>query len=240
MNSQTCNYLPTLYALHGFLGSTSDWDFFKAEHFGVNTLIPVDLFTSCHGSSLTTWAMQFINHFDPSLLMGYSLGARAALHALLLQPTRWKAAILISCHPGLRSEQERLKRIEHDQVWAEKFLSKPWNDLLEEWNHQKVLVTSRPINRHEMAYDRNTLAYVLRAWSLGLGQDLREEIARLPFPILWIYGEKDEPYNSLAHSLSFAHPLSSLECIAQSGHRVPWDQPKLFQEKVHHWLKTVL
>lgn len=55
------------------------------------------------------------------ILVGYSMGGRLALHALL-EGGLWDAAILISPHPGLESEEERAARRAGDAEWGSRAL----------------------------------------------------------------------------------------------------------------------
>src|SRR5262245_2595776 len=100
-----------LYALHGFLGSHEDWSFLSPSH---QHLIPIDLILSPFmpvEQDLNHVSHMFNAHISQShpqnILLGYSLGARIAMHALIQAPHLWRAAILVSGHPGLDSEKER-------------------------------------------------------------------------------------------------------------------------------------
>jgi 2-succinyl-6-hydroxy-2,4-cyclohexadiene-1-carboxylate synthase len=244
MNNQAPHH-SRLYALHGFLGCKSDWNSFQPASFGVEQMIAMDLFQECSSDSLENWTLGFLSQWKTSvkeqnILMGYSLGGRLALHALTQKPSLWNAAIIISAHPGLIDELGKTQRLQQDKEWAEKFLTEPWGPLLQTWNQQRILMTSQPLQRKQTDHDRIKLAYVLQNLSLGLQQNLRPAIASLPFPILWITGEKDETYTALARSLSFSHPKSLLQIISGSGHRVPWDQPYLFSNQIRQWLSSIL
>ncbi len=243
MNIQAPNNLK-LYALHGFLGCKSDWNSFDPASFNVDQIIAVDPFQQRSVDSLKAWAASFTSKIDEpkthqNILMGYSLGGRLALHALVQQPSLWKAAVIISAHPGLTDEEEKKHRLEQDKQWARRFLAEPWGPLLQTWNQQGTLLTSQPLQRKQADYDRITLAYALQCLSLGVQEDLRPAIAALPFPILWLTGEKDEKYTALAKDLVYSHPHSSFQVVPGSGHRVPWDQPHLFQTRVRDWLAKI-
>lgn len=229
--------LKTVYALSGFLGAISDWDLFSARGFGVNSLISL---SPTPDLSLENWGKSCIPSSNTqNILMGYSLGGRLALHALLARPDFWHAAIFISTHSGLSDPKAREERICQDQIWADRFLSEPWENLLKDWNRQPVLAMSNPIERLESHYCRLNLAQTLKTWSLGLQQDLKIPLSQIRVPILWVVGEKDTTYTKLSQTLTFAHPLSLTCSIVQSGHRVPWDAPKTFQKCVHDWIQKL-
>lgn len=230
----------TIWAIPGFLGLPSDWNFLPW-----NEIIGVDLY-AFSWDSLSGWAQQFNQWVDqqkkkPAILMGYSLGGRLALHALLDRPDQWQAAIIISAHSGLSDSKEREKRLQNDKKWAERFETEEWTSLMQAWNTQEVFAQDRVhFDRQEAHYQRSLLTKTLICGSLSYQGDLRQQIATLPLPILWITGRYDQHYGHIAQRLSFAHPHSQSVQIAQSGHRVPWNQPHLFSQLVEDFLKSLI
>jgi len=174
------------------------------------------------------------------VLLGYSLGGRLALHALLDQPNLWDAAIIISANPGLENEEDRRLRCLHDAEWAGRFLSKePWNTLMHDWNSQNVFSTSSSFDRSEADFSRKMLADVLTGWSLGKQDDLKSSIQRITTPILWIAGEDDQKFSTIARSLTLFHPCSRVWIASNTGHRVPWQKAKIFQQHMEIFLENV-
>lgn len=224
-----------LYALHGFLGKPKDWQFLS------NPCIAVDLFDYSN-FSFQSWANSFnasvrLQNLGAKVLMGYSLGGRLALHALIQDPTLWDAAIIISAHSGLKDQNERVRRVAQDEAWAQRFEKEPWDHLMQDWNAQKVFQNDQvKIPRHEAEFSRKTLAQALRSWSLGIQQDLQFHIEQFPVPILWIAGELDSFYAERASLLKLSHASSQVWIANQTGHRVPWEQPIFFQAKVNEFL----
>jgi 2-succinyl-6-hydroxy-2,4-cyclohexadiene-1-carboxylate synthase len=228
----------TIWAIPGFLGLPTDWNFLQWKH-----LIGVDLY-AFSWSSLSEWAMQLNEWVDsskkkPSVLMGYSLGGRLALHALLDRPEQWQAAIIISAHPGLANDHERKKRRENDQKWAERFEREEWTSLMQAWNGQEVFAQDHVhFCRQEQDYQRSQLTQILIQGSVAQQEDLRKQIAISSVPLLWITGSNDRRYCQIAQDLTFAHP-SRWQQIAQAGHRVPWEQPQMFFQIVKNFLEKI-
>lgn len=224
------------WALSGFLGLPADWNDLQLKN-----LIAVDWqrFTL---NSLPEWGKAFNQWIiqqgqAPHILMGYSLGGRLALHALIDQPQLWQAAIIVSAHAGLIDSQERLMRLQRDQGWAKRFENENWTSLMEAWNTQEVFATdSFLFNRQELDYQRVKLSQALVGGSLGNQLDLRPQIAAFSIPILWITGSQDYRYCQIAQSLTFSHPYSYWKQIENAGHRVPWSQPRVFSETVATFL----
>ena len=117
-----------IYALHGFLGKPSDWDFLDLQ----NIHAP-NLHQAPQAKDFWNWAEDFNREVaaqdDAPILLAYSMGGRLALHALLQGPKLWKAAIIVSAHTGLQSEQERTARLQSDAKLAEDFLHQPWAEV---------------------------------------------------------------------------------------------------------------
>lgn len=229
----------TIWAIPGFLGLSSDWDFLDWKN-----LIGVNLHPFAW-DSLFEWGIQFNawvekQEKNPAILMGYSLGGRLALHALLDRPQQWQAAIIISAHIGIENVQEKEKRWQRDQKWTQRFEREDWVSLMQAWNAQEVFKQDDfHFNRQEKQYQRAQLMQCLMQGSLGQQANLREQIASLSVPLLWITGGQDHSYCQLAQTLSFAHPQSRWKKIEQAGHRVPWAQSKAFSQCVQAFLEEV-
>lgn len=227
-----------IWALHGFLGDPSDWDFFSSIK--VHPL-RIDQFD---GHDFWEWASLF-NAFIRSkqrkenFLLGYSLGGRLALHALLDDPSLWKGAIIVSSHTGLSSVEEKKERYLRDEKWAERFLKEEWHCLMEDWNQQMTLKHDQAKNRNLENYSRENLAQLLKRYSLGNQENLKERIEDLNLPFLWVVGERDEMFKSIGQSLRFLHPKSCLHTIKGAYHRAPWMDTEYFQELVENFQKLV-
>lgn len=218
-----------IWAVSGFLGLPSDWDFLQFPQ-----VAAVDPY-AFSWKSLPDWGARFNQWVSrqgtaPSLLIGYSLGGRLALHALLNNPKQWKGAVIISAHPGLSDPLEKAKRLKQDRKWADRFEKEEWASLMQAWNRQEVFSHDPPpFEREERDYKRDQLVRTLLQGSLGTQADLRHQISQLEIPLLWITGSNDQRFSALAQSLSFKHPLSRSAKVEGAGHRVPWAQPADFK-----------
>lgn len=235
-----------LSALHGFLGTAQDWDFLEGRLNNVS-LEKEDLFSKKQNSyGETLWEFgdafsrkaAFSNSKTP-VLMGYSLGGRLALHALLKKPDYWKAAIIISAHTGLKDEKLKALRKESDASFNELLQNQPWDIFMTKWNSQEVFKNTPILNREESHYDKELLGKGFLEWSISRQEDLKSRIESLNIPIFWITGEKDAKFSELAKSLDFKHPDSTLWIAEQSGHRVPWQIQPEFISKINQFLDVI-
>lgn len=227
-----------IIALPGFLGLSSDWSLFQNQGIvGFN----LDSFEWNH---LWDWAKKFNEIIkakgnEKKILMGYSLGGRLALHALIENPALWEAAIIISAHPGLISDQEKQERIKNDRRWGDRFLNEDWEEIMTDWNAQSVFVNDRfDFMRCEADYERIKLQQLLEKASLGYQDDLRKQVELLSIPILWVTGELDRKYTAISEGVLFSNEKSKKEIIVNAGHRVPWEQPETFKVVVNSFLNS--
>ncbi len=174
----------------------------------------------------------------PRVLLGYSLGARLALHALTQQPQLWDAAILISAHPGLRTDEERAARLRQDHVWSVRFLRDPWPDVMAAWNAQPVLAGETvPANDHRLTETwRRAIAHACDVWSLARQADLRPRLPSVQCPVLWITGARDKKFAALAADACTLLPHASHVIMPESGHRAHLDQPAAVAAEISGFL----
>lgn len=232
--------MPRLICLHGFLGRGADWDFLRATF---PELEAPDLEPAL---SLEDWATEFCERTarvaDRPVLMGYSMGARLAMRALVLRPELFSGAVLVSGNPGLRGAEERSKRLGDDELWARRFETEAWESVIEAWNAQPVLKRYRvsfgsadaSFFRGEGA--RANAVRAMRTWSLGRQRDLLPELARVSLPVLWVAGERDSKYVAIAREAVSQLKSADLWIAPGAGHRVPWDAPDSFSEKLNSWI----
>jgi 2-succinyl-6-hydroxy-2,4-cyclohexadiene-1-carboxylate synthase len=226
-----------IHAIHGFLGLPSDWNFLISNIAG-HSVKAIDPFRICSpDKGLTEWGKRFheSHTHKPSILLGYSLGARLAMHALIQNPAAYQAAILISGHFGIQDETAKKERNINDKVWAHRFLIEDWEPLLHSWNKQPVFQGSLPQQRSEKLFCRKKLASALTGWSLSRQHDLKDALENLDIPILWIAGEADSAHATRVKTLKFKHRLSKTWIAPNAGHRVPWDIPNLFIQQVEQF-----
>jgi len=232
---------PFIYAIHGFLGKSTDWQgIFFQNHERINCL---DLSSNDAAGSLLEWAERFNREVSLSrgekILVGYSLGGRLALHALLLNPELWRAAVIISAHTGLKSMEERRKRLLQDEEWAVRFEEESWETLMESWNRQDLFAFDVKPERDEKTFSRKNLAHMLRKWSLGLQEDLADSLHHLNIPILWLRGEHDNIPSDQQNHLRLIHPQSRSVRIPHGGHRVHLQQPARVAAEIAKFISSV-
>ena len=140
-------------ALHGFLGLPSDWDFLRRA-----------------GLDVATPDLREIPQ-EGDTLLGYSLGGRLALHALL-GGARYRNAVIVSA--GLGVEEDREARLGQDEHWAERFEHGEWYAVMRDWNAQPIF-GGHAMPRHEDDFDLLRHPRALRSASRLSGDVLGPE-----------------------------------------------------------------
>lgn len=232
-----------IWALHGAVGSASDWRGFArdvGDDYGGLRRLDLWRFLDCCPMPLAkigdTLAGEIVRVDPEPVLLGYSMGGRLALHALLARPDLWKAAIVVSAHTGLTAEGERAARREQDAEWSTLALKGAWQDFLGQWNAQGVLDGVEMPERGALKSRRASIARSFVDWSLGEQEDLAPRLGEITCPVFWVTGARDEKFTAIAHSAVTRLPRGEHVTVEDSGHRVPWEQAGEFSAACQRFL----
>ena len=232
--------LPPMVLLHGFLGSSDDWKDLVRELDNDFYLVVIDL--PGHGKSPALPKQDFFRFagaleqtvtglgLEQFVLMGYSLGGRLAMAYAKEFSCRLKALLLEGSHPGLPEKSEKEMRLAADQRWADRFKNEAVASVLKDWYQQAVFADLTDIQRHKLIEVRSSqtgasLADVMMAFSLGRQPDFRCSLRDTGCPVHYFYGERDSKFAGLGRSLKEQGCLTSLQCIAGSGHNIHREKP---------------
>jgi 2-succinyl-6-hydroxy-2,4-cyclohexadiene-1-carboxylate synthase len=240
-----------VWCLHGAVGSAGDWRAFASllAKRGIGSRA-VDLwrFLDCAAMPLTAFGAALnaeaggeVTRGGARILLGYSMGGRLALHALLSEPHPWSAAVIVSAHPGLEDPGEREARRASDAAWAAAALTGNWSDFLASWNAQPVLggtaVRDDRADR-QLAQRRREIARSYVDWSLGAQQPLWDKLPGIRIPVLWIAGENDARYLDLARRATSLLPMARLAVAPAAGHRAPWEADAWMADEIAGFLRN--
>lgn len=248
----------TLWCLHGAVGLAGDWQGLSVPGWSVKR---VDLwrFLDCCPMTMGEFGRALNREAEGDgresgkakrVLVGYSMGARLGLHALL-EGGPWDAAVLIGAHPGLEGEEERAARRAGDAEWGSMALSGEWGEFLERWEGQEIFKRT-PNNEHRtpnsewkmlerggLVSRRREVARSFMDWSLGAQESLWGRLREIACPVLWCAGEADDKFRTLGQRAVECLPQGELWIAPGARHRVPWEAPEAFQEKLGEFLERV-
>jgi 2-succinyl-6-hydroxy-2,4-cyclohexadiene-1-carboxylate synthase len=244
---------PPLTLLHGFTQTGRLWGTFGDRLADDFTLIAIDL--PGHGGSdqvradlsgtaaLVAQAVQETVGSEPTSLLGYSLGARVALHVALGTDLELNAAVLIGATGGMDDPEARATRRAADEAMAAALEESGDVDaFIERW------VRSPMFSRLGPAADlterrRNSapgLASSLRLAGTGTQEPLWDRLPSLDVPVLALAGTDDTRFALHAQRMVGLLPAGLVTLVPGGGHAVHLSQPEVTRRVVHHWLSAVL
>lgn len=146
----------------------------------------------------------------PSVILGYSMGARAALQHAVTHPEAWDALILISPNPGIEASAERATRRTTDAKLAERIELEGVSAFIDFWQQTPMIRSQQNIRadwRSAMQAARTEhtaegLADSLRQFGQGNCPNLWRELEKLTMPTLLITGSGDVKYTDIAKRMT--------------------------------------
>ncbi len=189
------------------------------------------------GKRLNADAEGEVSRGQKRILVGYSMGGRLALHALL-ERGPWDAAVIISANPGLRNSEEASARRASDTVWATRALTSRWDEFLENWNSQKILGEPMRDEREDkkLMQRRREIARSFVDWSVGNQKSLWDRLAEIEIPVLWVAGGKDGKFAEIAEEAGSLAGNFQVAIAPDAGHRVPWENQEWLLERISKFL----
>lgn len=236
---------PVVVFLHGFLGSSQDWQMVIQRLRGAYSLLSIDL--PGHGQSRHLDCSNFADacqqvaqvvtaHCPPTTpiwLVGYSLGARLAMLGCTqgwFDALNIQGLVIEGGHFGLITEEEKHARWQHDQHWATRFAHQPIAQVLTDWYQQAVFSSLNHEQRQTLVTLRSdnlgpAVAKMLLATSLARQPDVRLSLSLVPFRVHYVCGQNDAKFYSLAQRSGLHYHV-----VEQAGHNVHHEQPQAFTQ----------
>lgn len=235
---------PTLVLAHGFTQTSQSWGHFATLLAPGRELVRVDL--PGHGGSdavradLVTSAalLAEVAGDGPVDLLGYSLGARVALHTALEHPGAVRRLVLIGATPGIEDAAARAARRDHDEQLAEE-AERDVEGFLERWVANPMFADLRDPGL--AARRRNSgpgLASSLRLAGVGTQTPLWERLGDLGCPLLAVAGATDVRFAYEARRMAQLAPRAATSLVPGAGHAAHLAQPRLAALVVGHFLDT--
>ncbi|MDY7093209.1 MAG: alpha/beta fold hydrolase [Acidobacteriota bacterium] len=164
-------------------------------------------------------------------LVGYSQGGRLALGLLTRHQQLFRRAVIIGTHPGLSSAEDRRRRREADETWAQLLETEGLEAFLNAWEALPHFSTQTPEQRASLRAFRQhldpvQLARALRAVGLGAMPDHRPLLPTVEVPVTLVAGELDTKFTALAHEMEDLLPRGAAVVIPGTGHNPVLEAPR--------------
>lgn len=226
---------PPLVLAHGFTQTGRCWGDFGDALAARHRLVRVDL--PGHGGSAAVRAdlpasgdlLAAAGGDAPFDLLGYSLGARVALHAALRHPDRVRRLVLVGGTAGIEDPVARAARRARDDALADDLeRSGDLEGFLRRWLAAPMFARLRAPALAERL--RNTpagLGSSLRLAGTGTQQPLWDTLPGLDVPVLVVAGAADVRFAAIGARMARALPHAACSLVPGAGHAAHLEQPVL-------------
>ncbi len=250
--------------LHGFTGDGDAWRKHAPVLARHATVVAVDLIG--HGRSdapsdparydmarCVADLLVVLDHLGLSrvAVLGYSMGARVALHLAAAASDRVSALILESGSPGLAAEEERRARRDSDEALAVRIERDGVERFVDYWEALPLFATQRRLpaavrivqRRQRLCNSAVGLANSLHGMGTGVQASLWGRLVEMQAPTLLIVGALDDKFGAIGAAMAAALPHARLAVVPDAGHTVHLEQPAEFDRLVTdflhvHWSAT--
>ena len=244
---------PALLFLHGFMGCKEDWlemaSFFSGKYYCIlpdlpghgRASFPVDMSGLRLAEELHTLLRR--EGYDQAAVCGYSMGGRLALICRESHPGIFSKMILESVLPGISSAGEREQRRLLDADRARRLLRTDKVRFLEEWYGQPLFKGLKESSGYRAMWQRRLQgdpqgwAKALEAFSSGLQADYTPWLKAADIPVLFLAGEWDQKYRSLAEKLRTWGANLETETLSACSHNAHLMQPQEFRLRIDRFLR---
>lgn len=243
--------------LHGFTGSSAAWGDAVVDGLAGAGMPPVLVDLPGHGryagdddpaSFTLRRTLELVAGAGdwPTDLVGYSMGARIALHFAAAHPGRVRRLVLESGSPGLATEAERSERRTADGRLAERILTDGVESFVDAWEDQPLFATRRGLGADLRGRQRElrlgnaarSLAAALRGLGTGALPSLWESLDELAVPTLLVVGELDAKFADIADRMAARMPDARIAIVPEAGHTVHLERPSAWLAAVTAFLRS--
>jgi 2-succinyl-6-hydroxy-2,4-cyclohexadiene-1-carboxylate synthase len=230
--------------VHGFTQNSNCWGPLADDLVRDHEVVRVD--APGHGGSSTVHAglhdggRLIAASGGHATYIGYSMGARFALHLALDQPQLARGLVLIGGTAGIDDDDERAERKRADDANAARLESDGLEPFLDRWLAQPLFAGLPKAMQFRDERSTNTmegLASSLRLAGTGSQAALWSELHRLDMPVLAIAGADDTKFCAAAERMVAAIGANATTAfIPDAGHTAHLEQPRRSVDTVRAWL----
>ena len=255
------NRPPKILALHGFTGDAqdfaplaagvdADWDAVDLPGHGTRSGIedPAAYEMDAVVDELAGRLGPGRKGTQTAVVLGYSMGGRAALSLAARHPTRVGGLVLIGATPGLADRDERAARRRVDLDRAERVEREGIEAFLAWWSTVPLIATQSRIPEPWRSATRvrrrrltaRGLALSLRGTGTGAMAPIWDALPRLAMPVLLITGAEDTKFDAIAREMAAVLPQACHVRVPGAGHCAHLERPSLAARAICAWLIDAL
>jgi 2-succinyl-6-hydroxy-2,4-cyclohexadiene-1-carboxylate synthase len=224
--------------LHGFTGTSESFAALDAPPGSLAPILGGHLGTPVRGSFSDEVERLAELGAGCDGLFGYSLGGRFALGILARYPERFRHAVIVSAHPGLKTDDERSVRRQADARYVTVLREQGLVSFVDKWQalplwaSQGDLPESCKLAQREQRLRHGALGLAESLIQHGLAEmpDLRPQLAQVVASVDIAAGERDVKFAELGRELATIIPGSRLSIVPGAGHNLLLERPALCSE----------
>ena len=180
-----------------------------------------------------------------SVLVGYSMGGRLALHAALRRPHALGGLVIVGASAGIEDEAAREERRSADERLAGWMEGRSIEEIVEAWEALPVFATqSRELREAlrpgRLSHEPVELASLLRPAGQGVLPPVWERLGEIACPALVVAGEADDAYVQAAYRMAESMPRASARLVGESGHAPQLEQPEALARLLEEFLEDAV
>jgi 2-succinyl-6-hydroxy-2,4-cyclohexadiene-1-carboxylate synthase len=165
-----------------------------------------------------------------SVLVGYSMGGRLALHAAVAEPERYAALITVGASPGIEDPAARAERRAADERLASWMEATSIEEVVSYWEALPVfegqspeLVAAQRPGR--LSHEPAALARLLRTGGQGAHEAVWAALRTLQMPVLALAGARDRAYAGAVERMATQLPGGNALTVPAAGHAAQLERP---------------
>lgn len=237
--------------LHGFTGSR-----FSFDH--LEPLLGDQITATCFDLPGHHEALEARGSFDsvldelaaqldrPSIVIGYSQGARLALGLAVRHPAVVERLVLESGAPGLHRSHDRALRRRADAALADLLATHGVDGFIARWEQLPLFAGLRKLpndvqaslRARRVGHSPTGLASALAVLGQGAQPDFWPSLPTLFAPTLLLTGASDQKYTRIARRMATELPLAWRVAFRGIGHAPHLEVPTLWAGEVRSFLST--
>ena len=228
--------------LHGFTQTSDSWLPVLGCLPGVRaTLIDAPGHGANGDAAANLWdtAAAVADAMPPGVLVGYSMGARTALHVALAHPAQVRSLVLVSGTPGIEDPAERASRRGSDNTLADHIEEVGTRAFVDEWLANPMFAGLDDVGaRRDDRYTNPArgLADSLRLAGTGTQDDLWPRLGGLRCPVLIVTGSLDAKFTDIGARMARLITDAEHAVVAGAGHTVHLEATEQFCAVLTEWL----
>jgi 2-succinyl-6-hydroxy-2,4-cyclohexadiene-1-carboxylate synthase len=219
--------------LHGFTGSSDSFEYLDPPKGSVTPTLGGHLGTPVVGRFEDEVERLAALGAGCDGLFGYSLGGRLALGILARYPQRFRHAVIVSAHPGLKTDAERAARADADARFVRVLREEGLTAFVDKWQALPLWASQGGLpeavragqRAQRLQHTADGLASSLIHHGLGKMPDLRHDLRNVTARVDVVAGERDAKFVELARELASLLPGSRLTIVPDAGHNLLLECP---------------